>query len=824
MRRHLLTSLIALTWAWAANAAPLELVRDGAPQARIIISAAAAGQVSHAAEALVRYVRESTGASLPLIRDDAVPADFAGVSVRIGQTAGVDTDGLLPADLDGDGFAIRARGTEIVILGPTDYGTEYGVYEFLERYVGVRWLLPGEFGTDVPQQVSISVPEGTVVVNPVFMSRLLSGLRGSVQGEWARFNRMHGRIEFHHNIVNVVLPSKYGKDHPEFFPVLNGQRFVPSADVDYSWQPCFSAPGLVEEAIRNINRYFDEHPAVKSYSLGINDGSCFCRCEKCLAQLPEEENFLGLSDYSDQYYDWCNRVIEGVLKQHPDVWFGCLAYSEVAAPPKKVSVHPRLVPYMTYDRMKWIHPEVERASKEATEAWHRVSPALGWYDYIYGSPYCLPRVYPRQMQTYLKYGQSQGVKAHYAEIYPNWGEGPKPYIVLKLWWDPNQDVDALLQDWYVRCVGPDAAPALAAYYALWERFWTKDILDSAWFTVEGQYLGFNNPSYLVDVKPEAIAESRRLLDEVVAKCQTGPQRWRARLLEQAFQYYEATTLAYQANANLQVAPAETEAQAVATVREAAQVLRLAQKRRHLALEVFANDPVLVHPLGIDEMGISGGSWGSSGLWAVADWVARGDNAVRREVEALAADDTQPAIQTEARLMLKLSSGETPSLLSNGSFEDGEGSAAAAWTYWLKPDEPPAVPIGRMLRSQDVAHSGDWSLLYDGMMRGGAYQTVAWDGPGTYYAMCWVYTPAGQENGGTMELTLGLLDEKHQNLPSPSARLVPAPGRWTRMVVGSKVPAEIEGRKVGFFRPIPIVNGFEGGGKVYIDDVTLYKVE
>ncbi|HCU33987.1 MAG TPA: hypothetical protein DGT21_00660, partial [Armatimonadetes bacterium] len=63
------------------------------------------------------------------------------------------------------------------------------------------------------------------------------------------------------------------------------------------------------------------------------------------------------------------------------------------------------------------------------------------------------------------------MKAHYAEIYPNWGEGPKPYIHLKLWWNPDRDVDALLDEWYVRCVGPDAAASLKQYYAIWERFW-----------------------------------------------------------------------------------------------------------------------------------------------------------------------------------------------------------------------------------------------------------------------------------------------------------------------------------------------------------------
>jgi len=97
-----------------------------------------------------------------------------------------------------------------------------------------------------------------------------------------------------------------------------------------------------------------------------------------------------------------------------------------------------------------------------------------------------------------------------------------------------------------RYVGPAAAPDLAKYYAIWERFWTKDILKSDWYTPGGQYLSFSTPGYLADVKSEDIAASRRLLDSAIAKCKTPRQRARAELLEKAFQYYEASVLSYQA--------------------------------------------------------------------------------------------------------------------------------------------------------------------------------------------------------------------------------------------------------------------------------------
>lgn len=56
--------------------------------------------------------------------------------------------------------------------------------------------------------------------------------------------------------------------------------------------------------------------------------------------------------------------------------------------------------------------------------------------------YCLPRVYFHQTQEYVHYADAHGVRACHAEIYPNWGKGPKPYVFLKPWWNPPADVDA----------------------------------------------------------------------------------------------------------------------------------------------------------------------------------------------------------------------------------------------------------------------------------------------------------------------------------------------------------------------------------------------
>ncbi len=814
MRSILLAA--GFTGAFAVRA--VEIVRDGNPVAVIVLAQDASEQLRTAAGTLRDCLEEATGARLQITNTDP-PAGGAAVYVGAGPRGAafdVEQDGL-----DEDGFEILfPRPKAILIVGPTDWGTEFGVYEFLERYAGVRWLLPGPDGADIPKQATIDVPARAIRQEPAFVSRLFSGLRGGVQATWARRNRMHGRISFHHNLINLFPPETYTRSHPDFFPLRKdtGERFLPQTNATHRWQPCFSNPATVEEAVRNITDYFNRNPGTPSYSLGTNDSSGYCECAACLARIPGEKNFLGRQDYSDLYFSWANQVIEGVLQTHPDKRFGCLAYSEVAAPPKKVTVHERLVPYMTYDRMKWVDPEIRRLGEDLTRAWNRKSPVLGWYDYIYGTPYVLPRVWFHHMADYYRFGHANGVRALYAEAYPNWGEGPKLYVSLKLQWNPALNVDELLGDWFRRCVGPEAAPSLAAYYAHWEDFWTRRILDSKWFTLGGQYLNFSSPSYLDDISLDEIAESRRLLETTVAKAGTKRQRARAKLLLEAFEYYEATAYAYRAGA-VPAGQAITSAKlALEVIDGAAAAMDYAVKRRRLALDTFPKHPVLVHPLPITRFGpMSGDSWSAGSLWRVYDWVLKTEGPVRGRIAELATSSPSEYVRGQAATMLRLATGELEPLTRNASFEEGKGARAVDWTWWVK------WGVGGMRRSDDVAHTGRFSVLCEGMKRGGPVQQLD-IAPGKYALICFVYVPAGQSPEGTTELSMTLRNAAGKNLPSASSKIVPVPGQWTAMAVAAEVPNKIGSDEVKKVLPILIVDGFEPGEKVYFDDLVLCRME
>ncbi len=812
MLRTTLAALLTVTAGLGARADAIRIVENHQPRAAIVLAEDAPDALRDACAEMQALVEESTGATL-----DMVPEPVVGLAaIHVGRSEQLDALNIELGDLDDDGFVIRFPDAKnIVILGPTANGTEFGVYEFLERYVGVRWLLPGPDGTDVPKQPTIDIPTDPVRNEPAFFSRLFSGLRGKAHTTWARRNRMHGRVQFHHNLIRLFPPETYTKIHPEFFPIRKGERFLPPDNSTHGWQPCFTAPGLVDEAVKNIVKYFDENPEAQSYSLGVNDSSGHCECETCRARDPGVKNFIGRDHLSDRYFEWANAVVEGVLQHHPDKFFGCLAYSEIAQPPDRVKVHERIIPYMTYDRMKWVHPDIRAAGEEMTRAWHAASPTVGWYDYIYGSAYCVPRVWFHHMADYYRFGHGNGVRALYAESYPNFGEGPKLYVSLKLQWDPHRDVDELLDEWYERCVGPDAAADLEAYYAHWEDFWTRRILDSAWFSEGGQYLRFYDPSYLADVAPEEAAESRRLLESALAKTKTDKQRARAELLLRAFEYYEASVLAYPRD-TLAGRPVDSEGAALRIIADAVTALQMNEKRRRLQLEEFASHPVLVHGTTMERRpSLAGQGWGAGELWQAYDWVRRSE-AVRSRVAEIADAAEDQTARDHVRTMLAVAEGTGENLVPNPSFEEGDGAQPDHWSFWVK------YGVGSMKKTNEIAHTGRASILCDGMARGGPHQTVPFK-PGRYAAVCFVYTPDGQESNGTATMSITPRDAEHGNLPATSATITPAPGRWQAVATAGEIPAQLGSKDVAELMIIVTVNGFEPDEKIYIDDVTLFRL-
>lgn len=809
---------------------PLPIVQNGEARAVVIVPPPPNEEAVEAADLLAEYVRKSTSATLPVMTEqqfDADPGSMSGaVRIYVGAVAaGGDAyiDAVLPV-LDRDGFVIHPHGNTVTIIGPSRWGTLNGVHAFLENYAGVRWLLPGPDGEDVPMLTDIDVPRVNVREEPAFTERVISPMSGDPYDatkplltrqyyEWAQHNGLQGNynrpVEFHHNLYSLFPVSQYKTTHPDFYP----KGKPPAQGVTTGWQPCFSNPDTISAAVYGIVQYFQAHPDETSYSLGVNDSRGFCEADPAHPAYPNETNSLGLADLSDLYYHWVNEVAEQVSPLYPDKWFGLIAYQNVVDPPS-FPLHPKVVPFLTKDRMTWLDPVMKAAEQQRALQWEQMTAQLGWYDYMYGSSYVVPRVYPHLTADNYRFALEHGVTANYVEMYPSGGDGPKAWVTAKLLWDPERDVDDLLQEWYERTVGPEAAPDLAAYYDLWESFWTERVPGSSWFQ-QGEaktFLPFTSGAYVELVTAADLAEARGYMEAVVAQAGTAAQQIRANKLMSAFELVEAAVLSYPKQG---VAPATSaEALAVLDSTEAtiAEKLQMADKRDQL-IAAFKNDPILALPF-VPNVEASG--WNKHDFWQLADYMRSSEAAggpVTDRVELTAASADPSPMRDFTRLLKNAAEGAVP-LTGNPSFETGS-TGAALWNQWI-------VSTGSMKRSLDFAHSGAASMQIKGMERGGPYQTFPVH-PGLTAARVHYYVPADSMTDATIQLTVNIRGDTSTNLATINSEirsLSDTKGQWASLGLLEQIPTAINNKQVKQIQFIVVVDGLGTDEAVYIDDAVV----
>ncbi|HCA48684.1 MAG TPA: hypothetical protein DEP45_15430, partial [Armatimonadetes bacterium] len=248
--------------------ADVTLVEDGQARAAIVIPAEPLPVEQYAADELAYHVERATGVLLPIATEADLPE--AEAYVFIGATKAAAEAGIDTAALAWEETVLRTEGNRVIIAGQdedgdplsteTSAGTLWGVYELLERDLGVVWMWPGELGTHVPQTDSVVfrpelaagmtvsfTADGVRVTDERFEPWLLQrGIRAGnmMRGEpptqrftpEARAAYLHDQSVFvrrHRMGRNHPLSyghafnswwDSYGAEHPEWFQLVNDRR------------------------------------------------------------------------------------------------------------------------------------------------------------------------------------------------------------------------------------------------------------------------------------------------------------------------------------------------------------------------------------------------------------------------------------------------------------------------------------------------------------------------------------------------------------------------------------------------------------------------
>jgi len=116
----------------------LLLARDGATEYVIVEGADPIPAEQTAAREMAEYLKRVTGAEFRVVAED--PAAKPAKAIYLGWTAFAAGKGIDCAQLGREEWALKSFGNDIVITGGRPRGTLYGVYDFLEKDIGVYWL------------------------------------------------------------------------------------------------------------------------------------------------------------------------------------------------------------------------------------------------------------------------------------------------------------------------------------------------------------------------------------------------------------------------------------------------------------------------------------------------------------------------------------------------------------------------------------------------------------------------------------------------------------------------------------------------------------
>lgn len=403
--------------------------------------------------------------------------------------------------ITGDTFWNAARDlhfryhADLDVWDQDDAGTFNAVNEFL-RGLGCRWFAPGELGEVIPKRESVALPQVDRTVTPDFaVRRFVYYTEHTGIGDKALWNlrlglnhgaEILGFPQICHGSKFVIKREEMKKAHPEIYLMREGKR-----DTSHKGDgvPDLLSPVMLEKQVKHARAMFD-HFKEPMHNIDLVDGYGGLTADDpaWMAQLTPERGWDG--SMSDHVWAYMDRVAKELHRSHPDRLVSTLAYSAYTLPPLKIDrFSPNLALIEVRHRKDFWDEEAWNKRRAIRSEWLGKLPSgkyLTW-DYSTNSrpeQVGRPVYYTRQIARDLK--ELQGVSlGEQIEIYthPSGKEDSfgydefaiehlNLYLAARIYWDVDQDLDALLADYCTSYYGP-AAAAMRAFIEHAEANWMR---------------------------------------------------------------------------------------------------------------------------------------------------------------------------------------------------------------------------------------------------------------------------------------------------------------------------------------------------------------
>ena len=474
----LLSAVPAHRAAGAQNATVLTLAEEGRTKYSIVIGAEAVDGEKYAADELAHFLGLISGAEFPIRRDSDPAGDF---EIVLGHTNRKRLEDL-PADLRTDnleGFAIVPEDARLVIIGNLPRATLYGVYDFLDVELGVRFLAPNV--NHVPRQATLKVPVSPRTYGPPIERRTIYQ---ALMGAESLRNRMNGYgfMVAHEKMLggvkwvghpthtfNILVPrEKYFKTHPEFFPLIDGERREYHNGM--ITQLCMTNPDVLLLVMNKVHQWMKDDIAVNPYnkvvaSVSANDSIHFCECEVCQA-VKREDGSEDASGNGPAHLRMVNAIARRVAEEFPNASITTMLYH--SGMPKKIKPVSNVIMQMVSGidwRYRFDDPNVQnnvRMVKTLTEWTRKVGDGriYNWSKHVNFGDFLKPIPNLREIATNIRiYHEKYRLGGMFAQNQqsPNTEmQVLRFYLLARAMWRPTVDSRETIKEFCVPYYGGGA--------------------------------------------------------------------------------------------------------------------------------------------------------------------------------------------------------------------------------------------------------------------------------------------------------------------------------------------------------------------------------
>lgn len=368
-----------------------------------------------------------------------------------------------------------------------DQGTCYATYDFLERFCDVRWYGPNETSVILPSEKTLAATGVDIRRSPALKYRdaLWAGNWPFMRGQWGPVTQEQIVLFWRRlRLGGEKWAGNHTFNRKTFDTVFTRPEYQAQGP-GHGKQLCYTNPELVEQVAEIARDYFDGKANVPEgwkavgdyFALIPDDNSNYCACGRCRA-LIRSGRTMGTGQFSsgavsNYFFSFVNAVAREVRKTHPDKYIATLAYWNYAYPPSNFEMEPNVsVAPCLHTCMYAIHSEIRENDMKLYREWLRRTEAPMYLWNYYHHPMepalidkfkCFPNIMVHESARAIRMFANDGVRGIFI-----CGEQDmlESYVITKLWDDPGQDVDVLLDEFFQRYFGAAGQPMQKFYLEL----------------------------------------------------------------------------------------------------------------------------------------------------------------------------------------------------------------------------------------------------------------------------------------------------------------------------------------------------------------------